>query len=90
MTAETTEFLSRERNAIVSAAEAALERSKSPHYEAAGAQTVHERLETLFDHLLQISTRAISDRSSRMPRMWPKSGFKAVTTCPRCRQRSTH
>ena len=52
MTVETTEFLSRERNAIVSAAETALERSQSPHYEAAGALTVHERLETLFDHLL--------------------------------------
>jgi hypothetical protein len=53
MTVETTEFLSREREAIVSAAEAALERSHSRHYEAAGAQTVHGRLEALFDHLLE-------------------------------------
>jgi hypothetical protein len=53
MTVETTEFLAREREAIVPAAEAALERSQSRHYEAAGAQTVHGRLETLFDHLLE-------------------------------------
>jgi hypothetical protein len=53
MTVETTESLSRERTAIVAAAEAALERSHSRHYEAAGAQAVHSRLETLFDHLLE-------------------------------------
>ena len=53
MTAETVEFLARNRKAIASAAEAALERSHSRHYEEAGARAVHVRLETLFDHLLE-------------------------------------
>ena len=50
MTVETIEFLSRNRKAIVSAAEAALERTHSRPYEEAGAQVVHVRLETLFGH----------------------------------------
>lgn len=50
---ETAEFLTRERQAIVKTAEAALARARTHDYEAAGAGEVHRRLETLFDHLLE-------------------------------------
>lgn len=50
---ETTEFLTRERRAIVEAADAALARTHTRHYEAAGPDEVHRRLEALFDRLLE-------------------------------------
>lgn len=53
MSSETQEFLSREREAIVEAAGAALARAHVRHYESAGAEEVTRRLEALFDHLLQ-------------------------------------
>jgi hypothetical protein len=49
---DTAEFLTRERETIVGAAEAALARTRARHYETAGADEVHRRLEALFDHLL--------------------------------------
>jgi hypothetical protein len=51
-TVDTTEFLTRERAAIVTAAETALVRAHARHYESAGETEVHRRLEALFDHLL--------------------------------------
>ena len=55
---ETAEFLTRERQAIVDAADAALARTHIRHYETAGANEVHRRLEALFDRLLEaLSTR---------------------------------
>jgi RsbT co-antagonist protein rsbRD N-terminal domain len=55
---ETAEFLTRERQPIVDAAESALARSHARHYDAAGDAEVHRRLEALFDHLL----RALTER----------------------------
>jgi hypothetical protein len=49
---ETAEFLTHEREAIIDAAEAALARMHARHYESAGASEVRQRLEALFDHLL--------------------------------------
>lgn len=55
---ETAEFLTRERQPIVDAADAALARTHIRHYETAGANEVHRRLEALFDRLLEaLSTR---------------------------------
>ena len=55
---ETAEFLTRERQPIVDAADAALARTHTRHYETAGANEVHRRLEALFDRLLEaLSTR---------------------------------
>jgi hypothetical protein len=51
MESTTTAFLAQRRGAIVAAAEAALERTKAPHYGAAGAEEVRKRLETLFDRM---------------------------------------
>jgi hypothetical protein len=51
VTAET--FLTRERDAIIGDAEAALARSRAEHYEAAGELEVRRRLELLFDRLLE-------------------------------------
>ena len=48
----TAEFLTRERDAIVDAAEAALARTHARPYESAGASETRQRLEALFDHLL--------------------------------------
>ena len=56
--AGTAEFLTRERGPIVAAAQAALERTHSRHYESDGALELHRRLETLFDQMLA----AIVDR----------------------------
>jgi hypothetical protein len=50
---ETTEFLTRERWAIVDAATGALTRTHSPRYEIAGTDAVHRRLEALFDSVLE-------------------------------------
>lgn len=52
-TTATAELLERRRVEIVSDAEAALARAHSRHYETAGVEAVHERLELLYDHLLQ-------------------------------------
>lgn len=49
---ETTEFLTHEREAILEAAEAGLARMHARHYESAGASEVRQRLEALYDHLL--------------------------------------
>jgi hypothetical protein len=49
---DTAAFLTRERQTIIDAAQAALTRAHSPHYESADASDVHQRLETLFDYLL--------------------------------------
>jgi hypothetical protein len=56
---KTAEFLTREREAIVDAAESALERTPARHYETAGAGEVRRRLEALFDHVLD----ALSSRN---------------------------
>ena len=50
---ETAEFLARERQTIVDAANAPLVRVHTHSYETAGAGEVHRRLEALFDHLLE-------------------------------------
>ena len=50
--AATEEFLVRGREAIVDAAEAALERAHTRHYDEAGTAETRRRLETLFDHVL--------------------------------------
>ena len=50
---EAVELLSRDRDRIVRDAETALERTHSRHYESAGPDALHERLESLYDHLLQ-------------------------------------
>jgi hypothetical protein len=50
---DTAEFLTRERQTTIDAAEAALMRAHSPHYESADASEVRQRLETLFDYLLE-------------------------------------
>ena len=48
------------------------------HYEAAGAQAVHERLETLFDHVLKsINTRNLGTVLA-MRSTWPKSGLRRL------------
>jgi hypothetical protein len=58
---ETTEFLTRERQAIVDAADAALARTHTRHYETVGADEVHHRLEALFDHLCEaVGTRDLA------------------------------
>jgi hypothetical protein len=49
---DTPEFLTHEREAIVESAEAALARMHARHYESAGAGEVRQRLEALYDHLL--------------------------------------
>ncbi len=49
---ETADFLTHEREAIVDAAEAALARMRARHYESAGASEARQRLEALYDHLL--------------------------------------
>jgi hypothetical protein len=50
---DTAEFLTRERQTTIAAAEAALMRAHSPHYESADASAVRQRLETLFDYVLE-------------------------------------
>ena len=52
-TSATTELLQQRRGEIVNDAEAALARVHSRHYDAAGTEAVHERLELLFDQLLR-------------------------------------
>jgi hypothetical protein len=49
---KTAEFLTHERDVIVDAAEATLARMHARHYESAGASEVRQRLEALYDHLL--------------------------------------
>jgi RsbRD-like negative regulator of sigma factor len=49
---ETAQFLTQARDAIVDAAEAALARTHARHYESAGASAVRQRLEALFDQML--------------------------------------
>jgi hypothetical protein len=49
---ETTEFLTREREAIVMAAGAALTRTRNRRYETAGPDENHRRLDALFGSLL--------------------------------------
>jgi len=46
-------FLQQERPAVIAAAEAALVRMHMPHYERAGADTIQERLASLFDRLVE-------------------------------------
>ena len=54
-------FLKREREAILEAAEAGLGRVHAPHYEAAGAEEVRQRLSALFDQLVgALETRNLS------------------------------
>ena len=56
--AETSLFLVRERAAVVGAAEAALARTHGGHYESAGANSARERLEALYDRLIEaVDTR---------------------------------
>jgi hypothetical protein len=50
---DTAGFLTDERDAILEAAEAALARMHARHYESAGVSEVRQRLEALFDHLLE-------------------------------------
>lgn len=52
-TPTTVELLSQRRERIVSDAEVALGRAHSQHYESAGSEAVRDRLEVLYDHLLQ-------------------------------------
>ena len=55
------EFLLRERAATITAAEAALARIHTRHYEAAGADHTCERLEALYDRLIEaVTTRDLS------------------------------
>jgi hypothetical protein len=49
---DVTGFLKREREAILKGAEAGLARTHAPHYEAAGADEVRQRLSALFDQLV--------------------------------------
>jgi len=49
---DTAGFLAGEREAIVAEAEDALARLHERHYESLGADTLRQRLETLFDHLV--------------------------------------
>ena len=51
METSTAGFLAERRDAIVDAAEIALDRAESPHYGAAGADEVRKRLEALFDRM---------------------------------------
>jgi hypothetical protein len=46
-------FLQHERGSILATAEAALERMHMPHYETVAAGKTHERLASLFDHLVE-------------------------------------
>lgn len=56
--AETSLFLVRERAAMIGAAEASLARTHGRHYEAAGATSARERLEALYDRLIEaVDTR---------------------------------
>jgi hypothetical protein len=55
---ETAEFLARERDAILDAAQRALGRAHGRHYEAADKREVRERLGSLFDETL----RAVRER----------------------------
>jgi hypothetical protein len=55
-------FLTREREAIVEAASVALGRSHARHYDLAGSEDVHVRLEALFDRLLDaVGRRDLAD-----------------------------
>jgi hypothetical protein len=59
--ADTAAFLSSEREPILTAAGASLERMHARHYESAGAAEVHERLSVLFDQLVDgIATRNLA------------------------------
>ena len=49
---ETTEFLTHEREAILEAAEVGLARMHARHYESAASSEVRQRLETLYDQML--------------------------------------
>jgi hypothetical protein len=49
----TVEFLARERDEIVAAADAALRRAHAQHYEAAGEPEIRLRLVALYDRLLE-------------------------------------
>jgi NADPH:quinone reductase-like Zn-dependent oxidoreductase len=56
--AETSRFLVHGRAAMVGAAEAALARTHGRHYDAAGATSARERLEALYDRLIEaVETR---------------------------------
>ena len=57
-TARVVELLSTSRSQIVDDAETALLRAHSRHYRSAGPETVRERLEALYDHML----RAVEER----------------------------
>jgi hypothetical protein len=58
--AETSQFLVRERAATIVAAEAALARTHARHYETAGANSARERLEALYDRLIEaVDTREL-------------------------------
>ncbi len=55
---DTAAFLSRERDVILEAAEAALARMHAHHYETAGAEEVRQRLSVLLDQLIDgLATR---------------------------------
>jgi hypothetical protein len=56
-TAAAASFLERRRSEIVGDAEAALARTHSRHYESAGPEAVHARLELLYDHVLEVLER---------------------------------
>ncbi len=58
---DTTGFLTREREAIVRAAEDTLAGLHERHYEAAGSATVRERLDALYDQLVDaVGTRDLT------------------------------
>ena len=58
---ETSEFLVHERAATITAAEAALARIHARHYDAAGAENARERLEALYDRLIEaVDTRDLA------------------------------
>jgi hypothetical protein len=58
---DTAAFLAGEREAIVREAEDAIGRLHERHYESLGAATLNQRLETLYEHLLEaVSGRDLS------------------------------
>lgn len=57
ITLDTAEFLVREREAIVAEAAAALARLRERHYEAVAASELTERLDALFDKLVDAVSR---------------------------------
>lgn len=58
---DTAEFLRRNRTAIVREAQDALARLRERHYESAGAASSKQRLDVLFDHLVDaVSSRDVS------------------------------